>query len=416
MQDPSLTVDLYALPYETIEERLVDWGIPRAVAVDIGPTRDAGGNWNRLEGVEEYETSLVGYLRERPRRGRSPDEVDTAAIRHDAVMIAWVQRLRYQRGISVPTLPSQVDTWFLTRDRKLTNWDLEYVNAHGLGSVARCLTLDDWLEGLSVLFPPFRENEAVGAMALRELAMTCPPLQREHGLSASDLEDVGRAAEVFRLHPNEAARVAADQRVVKGMRRATTTKSRLQAIKDGVVRLKDEEIDSLRAASVLHQTAAERAVDKARRMELEKQRLEAERTSIAELKRLIEPDAEFGRRQQLRGPLALGTVIILSLVVVAALARVPALWSAAVPSQRALIVVVACLLVFAAGLHIGGYGKKAARIMALFALILAIATGVVDLYTRFGDRSKPPGPVQPTADSLSQLRPKGHVQPLGKKS
>ncbi len=388
LRDPKLTIDLYALRYETIEEQLPQWGIPAAIEIPTAPRQGRDGEWEQLGNVEEYATSLTDYLQQHPRRGQAEDGPQEHAIRHDATMLAWVQRERQRRGITVPTRPSQVDIWFLTRDRRLTHWDRDYVAAHGLGRVGRCLTLDDWIESIAVFVPSIRDSEAATALALRELSLTCPPIPRDEELSAEDLQEVGRAAEVFMLHPQEAARIVADRQFVADMRAASGRAARFEAIKAGVIRLKDEEIGRLKVSRETFKTAAEKAEARAKLEQLERERAQAQEKKMevarGDLERerdALKPDAEFGRRQRQHGPLALAAGVVLTAVCFLGIASVPALWSEAGVARRALVAGTALgVVVLPVTLWLGGFRRLAAKVFGGSGIVIGIASGFTAMW------------------------------------
>lgn len=384
LHDSKLTIDIYALRYETIEEQLPKWGIGAIEDVQARPVRDERGEWIELPQVDEYTASITDYLKKYPRRGRESDEPDPVAVRHDATMVAWVQYQRGFRGIAVPTRPSQVQTWFLTRDRRLTNWDRDYVVAHGLGNVPRCLTLDDWLEAVAVLVPSLADDDGVNALALRELALTCPPIPQDDELSADDLQQVGRAAEVFELHPYEAARIVADKQFSAELKRASSVEARFQAIKAGVIRLKDFEIESLRQAALTHRSAAEKAANDAKRERLERQRADVAKKTLEDARNALIGDAEFGRGQRWRGPASITVAVALAGTALLLVAFNPSFWASSNLLQRLFAIGAFTCIDISAALWAGGYSKRARDILAGLGTILALVLAVLESWAKLG--------------------------------
>jgi len=283
--------------------------------------------------------------------------------------------------------------------------------------------LDDWLEGIAVFSPSIRDSEAVGVVALRQLAVTCPPIPNDDTLRADELEEVGLAAEQFDLHPDEAARIVADQQFVRAVRAAHSYEARFEAIKAGVLRLKDAEIEALRATKTASQSAAEQAERKANLAELKRRRLEASRTRLDRAKTAIEPDAEFGRAQRRRGPVAIGAAVLFAAFVAFGLPEIPG-YARGSLLQRGFAICCAILLAFCAALWIGGYRKRAWTIIAAVSATIGFAVSIHEGYASLGDVATR-ATAQSSADTVPDLHegrrgdpaiaPKPHTLPPARK-
>jgi hypothetical protein len=147
--------------------------------------------------------------------------------------------------------------------------------------------LDDWIEGIAILSPTIQESEAAASIALRALAVVAPPAEGDESLTADELEEVGRAAQIWNLHPNEASRMAADKQFARELRAARQNSERFEALKAGVLRLKDAEIEALRANELISnrmvetsRSRADAAAERAKFQELLRSSADAERIRL----------------------------------------------------------------------------------------------------------------------------------------
>jgi len=232
--DQSMTLDLFAQRCELIEEDLQRWGI--TVVDDPADEADLG--------VEELQSSLQRYLEAHP-RARSPDGPRDEAVHHDALLVALVRRERAHRGIAVATRPSQVGTWFLTRDRRVRRWDAENVRNSGATRIPHCIALDEWIESMMLFDTNLNVNESACSAIVRLIAQNAPPLTSDEMPHARDLLEIGREAESLKLHSVEAARLAADKQLLRTLSLEDTPSRRVDAIQAAALANKEVQIDAL---------------------------------------------------------------------------------------------------------------------------------------------------------------------------
>jgi hypothetical protein len=407
LRDPSITPDIYALPYETIEEQLQRWGIGRAVELPTAPRKGPDGRWIQIEHVEEHAESLRRYLKKHPRVGSRPNSgVREELLRHDAMHVAWVEQERKEKtGLAVPTKPSQVGTWFLTRDRHLCGWDRQFVAKHREGMVPRCLGLEEWVETMAVFAGSIEGREAASAFALRLLALHSPPITTEEEPDADDLQEIGRAAQQLKLHPEEAARVAADHQLLKQLRGAQSEEEQFEAIRASVIRSKDEEIAALQAELAATTDEADRARAKEQLAVLERERATAQGVVLAEAnkslrdeRRTLERDAAFGREVRERAPRAVTITVVVAAALVGAIALIPALWTDAGPLRRVLVAVLGTVAVATVALWLLGFPRYARKILVR---VGGAGSAVLALHELWGltasHRRAPTAPPRPSA-------------------
>ena len=385
IKDPRIEVDSYALRYETIEERLADWGIGKPRPLPEKPVKRPDGRWEQIEAVQSFESSLGAFLEKHPRRSLPRDErVKRALIHHDALHIAWVAHERVSRGgARIPTRASQVDRWFLTRDRIVADWDRRYVEKHGPGRVPRCLSLEEWIASVAVFVPSAQDSEALSSLVLRLVALKAPSIKSDHDLNAEDLQRIGRVAQSLELNPDEAARLVADRSLQEQLDKAMNTDQRISAVKDGVLRLRDEQLGTMGAQLELFRKEAGRLPELRRQVEA----FGAEKREAREQVEALTPDAELGRRLRERGVLAGLSFVAVVVVWVVVVTLVPTLWADSGLARRSLLMVAAASGCLIAPMYVLGFDRRAkAIITALFVLAGAIVTAL-ELWDRTGGAS-----------------------------
>jgi DNA-binding PadR family transcriptional regulator len=380
IQDPRTEIDSYSLRYETVEERLPEWGITRPRPIPEKPVKGPNGSWLEVENVQSFEDSLGLFLEQHPRRVLPKDDrIRRALIHHDALHVAWVAHERSARGgVRVPTRASQVDRWFLTRDRAVADWDRRFVEKHGPGRVPRCLSLEEWIESVAVFVPTARDSEALSSLVLRLVALGAPSIQSGDDLNAEDMQRIGRVAQSLKLNPDEAARLVADRTLQEQLDRAASTDRRIAAVKDGVLRLREEQLDSMGAQLELFKEQAGKLPDLKRQVEaFGKERTEAEAQVTA-----LSPDAELGRRLRERGTWAALAFVAVAAVCVGLVSLWPSLWVGAGVLRRMLVTIAgisACLL---ATMLVLGFARRAKTVLAALLFIAGSVATVLELWDR----------------------------------
>lgn len=380
IREPGTDVEAYALRFETIEERFPEWGIPRPQPLPASGMKGPDGRDVGPEGVADLKTALAEYLERHPRRVLPKDpRVRDALIHHDALHLAWIAKLRQNRGsVAVPTRPSQVHHWFLTRDRTLTEWDRAWVREHGPGRIGRCLGMEEWVQAVAVCLPELQDRSGINAVALRLVALHAPAIPTASDVNIEDLQRIGRVAQTFELTPEEAGRLVADQAVHDRLGKASTTEARIGAVQDGVIRIRDEQVTSLESQLELFRKEAR--VVPALRSDL-KVASEARDKAIAKAAE-SGPDAAWARQLRRRFPWAMGSALVALMLVVAGVTAFPTVWGQAGLLRRLLLTVVGFTAVILPAVWILGFQRRVRVTLTALVFVLGGVSAAWDLWER----------------------------------
>lgn len=402
-------LDTYASRYELIEQRFTEWKIPRPESLPTKPVRTQDGTIWTLPDVEEYDDALKEYLRAHPRKKRTDnDQLWERLVMHDATHVAFVQHIRNNSESRMPAVPSQVRTWFLTRDRKLCDWDREFIDSAGIGSVPRCMGLEEWIEAVDVFLPSMTGATSLVGTALRMLSTRSPKLRAESELDIDDLEQIGRVARQLELTPAETSRVAADQVLRQALSGVSERIERIGAIREGAMREKNRQLEE--ALSKLAQARASNNLDVDEKRELT-ERIEELRREVQALKQSDVAQSAASRKQLFRG---LAAVIVTITLVLIALAYIPSVWTEASGPRRLLVGAFVLCVVPVAFLHFYGMHEHRGRVVKWALAALALVVTLIQLLIWTAPKSRTaPSPTRPESVTTSDPTGQANVRPTG---